>query len=245
MDKKRPILVQGAMDVEINYLKETIINLQEIELFGYKFYKGLYNNYPIIISKTNIGLIQAAVATFIAITNFNPVAVINQGTAGANSKDIHNHDIVIGDECININSYITSHKEETQGSNPLEWELLTFKEGKDEFLTIKSDERLCDIATKCSKQHVNGKIAVGRIGSGDMWDNEIDRIKWFNEKYNILCEDMESISSYTVCNKFNIPVIGIRVISDNELTKEQYERTSAIEAQKYTLEICKKLIEGE
>ncbi len=245
MEQRKPIIIQGAMDVEISYLKETISNVEETELYGYKFYKGLYNNYPIIISKTNIGLIQSAVATFIAVTNFKPLALINQGTAGANSINIHNHDIVIGNDCININSYITAHKELDKGSNSLEWELLTFKEGKDELVTWEADTKLCEIAISCSKQHKNGNVVVGRIGSGDVWDNEIDRIKWFNEKYNILCEDMETISSYTICNKYNIPVLGIRVISDNELTKEEYERTSAIEAQKYALEICKKLIKGE
>lgn len=107
---KRPILLQGAMETEIEYFKEVISNLEKIELYGYDFYKGEIQGYPIIISKTKIGLIEASLATFIAITNFNPIAVINQGTAGACSKDLHTKDIVIGEKCININSYLTIRK---------------------------------------------------------------------------------------------------------------------------------------
>lgn len=81
----------------------------------------------------------------------------------------------------------------------------------------------------------------GIIGSGDVWDNEIDRIKWFNERYDVLCEDMETISTYTVCKKLDVPVIGIRIISDNEITKEKYDKNIAIELQKYVLEIVNKL----
>ncbi len=83
-------------------------------------------------------------------------------------------------------------------------------------------------------------MICGIIGSGDVWDNEIDRIKWFNEQYGVLCEDMETISTYTVCNKLNVPVIGIRVISDNEITGEKYEKNIAKESQKYVMEIMKK-----
>lgn len=52
---------------------------------------------------------------------------------------------------------------------------------------------------------------------------------------------METISTYSVCNKLNIPVIGIRIISDNEITGEKYDKNIAIEAQKYVLDILKNL----
>ena len=242
MDKKRPILLQGAMEVEINYFKEVITDIEEVTIYGYEFLKGNFEGYPIIISKTKVGLIEASIATFIGITNFNPILVINQGTAGACTKNLHIGDIVIGDKCININSYITKPRKEKQGSIPLEGELLTFKDGKDELLELNADEELRNIAIKRSNSYNVGKVICGTIGSGDVWDNEIDRIKWFNEKYMILCEDMETISTYSICNKLNIPTVGIRVISDNEITNEKYDKNIAIEAQKYVIEIVKELV---
>jgi len=244
MQEKKPILLQGAMEVEVKYFKEILSNLEEIEIHGYKFYKGIYEEYPIVISKTNVGLMEGTLATYIGITNFNPVAIINQGTAGGCSKNAHNYDIVLGEKCININSYITKRREETQGSMPLEWELLTFKDGKDELIELEADNTLLDIALKCANKYNKGNVMDSTIGSGDVWDNEIDRIKWFNEKYNVECEDMETISTYNVCKKLNIPVLGIRVISDNEILKEEYDKNIGIESQKYTIEVVKELIKS-
>ncbi len=241
MEQNRPILIQGAMQIEIEYLINMIKNLEKIEIQGYEFYKGEIEDFPVVISKTNVGLIENAIATYIGITNFNVKGVINQGTAGACSADIHNYDIIVGEKCININSYITKKKEEGQGSIALDWELLTFKDGKDELVQLEANENLLNIAMMCSKEYKKGKVKSGIIGSGDVWDNEIDRIKWFNERYDVLCEDMETISTYTVCKKLDVPVIGIRIISDNEITKEKYDKNIAIELQKYVLEIVNKL----
>ena len=155
---------------------------------------------------------------------------------------MHVGDIVIGDKCININSFITNAREEKQGLAPLEWKLLTFKEGKDEFIKYSSDENLNNIVKMCKEKYIDGKIITGTIGSGDVWDKEVDRIKWLNEKYNVLCEEMETISVYTVCEKLGIPVIGIRVISDNEILKESFNSNVTLKLQKFIMEICKELI---
>lgn len=242
MDNKRPILLQGAMEIEINYFKEIITDLEEIKIHRYEFFKGNFEGYPIIISKTKVGLIEASLSTFIGIISFNPIIVINQGTAGACSKNLHTGDIVIGKKCININSFITNAKKEKQGLEPLEWELVTFKEGKDELIEYSSNENLNNIVQKCKEKYTSGKIVSGTIGSGDVWDKEVDRIEWLNKKYNVFCEDMETISTYTVCKKFDIPVIGIRVISDNEILKESFDSSVTLELQKFILEICKELI---
>lgn len=244
MQEKRPILIQGAMEIEIGYLKEVVSNLEELGLYGYKFYKGVYEEYPVIISKTNIGLIESAIATFIGITNFNPVAVINQGTAGACTKDIRKGDIVIGSKCININSYITAFRAKEEGSLPLDWELLTFKDGKDELIELRLDKKFINIVTMCKQNCKNENVIVGTIGSADMWDKEIDRLEWFNEKYGVLCEDMETASVYTVCNKLDVPVIGVRVISNNEILKEEFEENIALKSQKFAIKICKELIKN-
>ena len=64
-----------------------------------------------------------------------------------------------------------------------------------------------------------------------------------NKNYNILCEDMETISVYTICSKKQIPVIGIRVISNNERMENQiFDRSSAVDAQEFAVELCKEYI---
>jgi adenosylhomocysteine nucleosidase len=85
-------------------------------------------------------------------------------------------------------------------------------------------------------------VHVGTLGSGDVWDKETDRILMLNKKYGTLCEDMESIGIYTVSNMFNIPVIGIRIVSNNEILEEEYDRSIGRKSQEFTYEFIKKII---
>lgn len=62
-----------------------------------------------------------------------------------------------------------------------------------------------------------------------------------NEKYGILCEEMEGIAVYSVANQYGIPVIDIRVISDNEILKEEYDRKVSIRVQEFTMNLLKEI----
>lgn len=242
---EKPILIQGAMQVEIEYLISQISNMQKDVIKGYEFYKGELDGYPVVISKTNVGEIEMSVATLLGIINYSPIAIIVQGTAGAHDLSLYKHDIVVGTSCININSFESSVKKKEKGSNALEWELKTFKSGieNDKLLENYANSELVEISKKVQSKYTKGKVVFGVLGSGDCWNKEWDRIEWLNKNYNTLCEDMESISTYSICNKFNIPVLGIRVISDNERVEGQiYDRTTGIDSQEFTLEVCKEYI---
>ena len=48
---KRPIVIQGAMDIEVEYLKSKLENMEELTIHDYKFYKGYINNKIIVKDK--------------------------------------------------------------------------------------------------------------------------------------------------------------------------------------------------
>lgn len=229
------ILIQGAMDIEIEYLINQLEEKEKFVIAGYEFYKSYINNKTIILSKTLIGTINSTIATTIGILNFSPNIVINQGIAGAHREDIHIGDIIIGENCYNINSYSMPSKEKSKGSNPFEW---------------KPDERAKKVyianrdLLKYMQEHIslacNNTVFTGTLGSGDVFNREIDRITWIHNNFNNLCEDMESIGVYTVCDVYNIPCIGIRIISNNEITNETLDEKQAIELQKILMDIIKK-----
>lgn len=52
---------------------------------------------------------------------------------------------------------------------------------------------------------------------------------------------MESIGSYSVCNKFKVPCIGIRIISNNDLLLEELDKKQAIVLQQIVIDILKRL----
>lgn len=239
---KQPILIQVAMEIECQEILKKIDNLEELEIQTYKFYKGTIKDYPIIISLSKVGLIQTSASLTIAINKFNPISIINIGIAGATSKEMHIKDIVVGESCININSYRTPNLKENEGTNPNNWELLTFLSGEEDRLVEQNANKELIKLTKQIKNNQYGNIYYGRIGSGDAWNREVDRILYLNQKYHILCEDMESIATYTLANQWNIPVISIKMISDNSLIGEEYDRNIGKYLEEYTLNYVSELI---
>lgn len=210
---KKPIIIQGAMEMEIEELLKNIKVEREVNVNGAKFYEGTIESYPIIISETQIGIINASIATCIAIEKYQPRAIINQGIAGSHIDNIHKYDIVIGEKSVNINSFITGIRNKGEGSNPNEW---LFDQRSIEY---NCDKNLLKIAQNMSLNKYN--LFYGILGSGDIFDREIDRIQWIQERKNTLCEDNESVAVYNVCNRFNIPCIGFRTITNNEVTQTE------------------------
>lgn len=240
---KKPILIIGAMDVEINFLIDKLENLERSKLNIYNVYEGNIKGYPIIIAQSEVGIINSAVLTALAIEKYNPLLVINQGTAGGYSEDINRGDIVIGSECFNIMSAKTPNKGENEGSNSLEWEYISFTNGgADEKKTIKADDKLVKFIQDRKEMYQEGNIHTGIIGSGDIWNCEKDKIKYLNKEHNVLCEEMEGVSVYTVSNNYNVPVLGIRVISNNTILEEEYDETLGLKCQEFIYKVIEDLI---
>jgi adenosylhomocysteine nucleosidase len=230
------------MEVEIETIKENINNIKKEIVDDYEFYVGELEGYPIVISKTEIGIMNCGISTAIAIKHYSPCIIINQGTAGGFGTTVHRGDIVICEDCFNLNSYKTAYKKRGEGCAPNEWTLLTFCDGIDHFEKIEADNALVEFIKQNEQDISNKKIIYGTIGSGDCWNQEIDRIEYLNKQYGALGEDMETIGVYKTAKRYNIPAVGIRIISDNEMLAEEYDRTLASKVQEFTLLLCKQWI---
>lgn len=81
------------------------------------------------------------------------------------------------------------------------------------------------------------KFILEQLAVGDVWNQEADKILMLHQKYGTLCEEAEGIAVYTVANDFGIPVLGIRVISNNEILEEPYDRNTGLKSQEFTYEL--------
>lgn len=234
----KPILIQGALELETEYIVKHLENQKKITINGYDFYRGTIDGVDIVVSTIKVGTVNSAVATILGINEFNPRMVINQGIAGGHPSDVHVGDIVICEYAVNMNSYMTSAQDENEGIHPEKWELLTFKGNNDiKFEKLPAD---ADLVTQFKNiLESKEKIHIGTIVSGDGWNQEVDRIKWFIEKLDSKCEDMETYSAYRVCNDNNIPVIGIRIASNSTINKEEYVPNIAIKMQEIIVDSIK------
>ncbi len=232
--KNKTILIQGAMDIEVEYFINHLEKKEKHTIAGYEFYTGYIHTSKIIISKTLVGVVNATTATTIGIMTFHPDFVINQGIAGAHKSNIHIGDIIIGEKCCNINAFSMPTKEEGHSSNPFEWE--PNKRGKE---IQNGDEKLVKLFKDFFETNHENAIYTGTLGSGDVFNREYDRIVWLQNQFHHLSEDMESIGTYCVCNQFQIPCVGIRIISNNELTNEKLDKEQAIRLQELFIKLFK------
>ena len=232
--KDKTILIQGAMDIEVEYFIRNLERKEKHTIAGYEFYTGYIHTSKVIISKTLVGVVNATTATTIAIMTFHPDIVINQGIAGSHKTNIHIGDIVIGEKCCNINAFSMPTKKEGCSSNPFEWE--PNKRGEE---IQNGNETLINIFKNFFESNYKNTIYTGILGSGDVFNREYDRIMWLQNQFHHLSEDMESIGTYSVCNQFEIPCVGIRIISNNELTNEKLVKEQAIRLQKLFINFFK------
>ena len=222
------ILIQGATPDEIDVFLEHFKPTNKQNISSYDFYESQYKGHEIIISETKKGIINATIATTIALMHFKPDILINQGCAGAHVEHLNIGDIVIGEKSNYINDFKTPTKPAGAGSNSLEWTPHLSRS-----YSTKSTASLVEIA----KQVVsNSKVYVGELGSADTFSKEVDRINYLHKNFNHLCEDMESAATMRVCEVFETKHIAFRVISNNELTLLPFDPTTRQIMQKFVID---------
>jgi len=228
----RPVVVQGAMDVEIRKLAGSLEHGTEENVGGFIFWRGTIDGYPVVISKTLKGMENAAAATALAADRFHPIAIINQGTAGGHVPELHVYDIVLGTQAVNLGSFKTATRAGGHGSDVAEWSPLDLMRsegsaGQDPnartMRRFPGDEGLLAAARDVRGQYQKGHVVDGVIGSSDVWNSEIDRIQRFHDQYGTTVEEMEAASSAQIAGLFKIPFLGIRVVSNNITNGEAYD----------------------
>lgn len=248
---QKPIVLQGAMDVETEFMMEALEDSEEFTLGGYDFARGTLEGYPVIVSKTQVGMVNAATSTTLAIEELDPLVIINQGTMGGHDKELHRGDIVLGNETANINSFKSEWKDIGEGMDPANWEWRTSEinlsgDSFEDVSVLNIDSDYLAIAESVKDTYTKGEVVKGLIGSGDVWNKELDRINLIQEEFNTSGEEMETFAVAQVCKQLgDVPLLSVRILSNAELHKEDFEPETAVDCQEYVLDIARKIIEKQ
>ena len=247
----RPVIVQGAMDVEIRKLAAALDHAEEQTVRGWTFWRGAVDGYPVVVSKTLKGTSNAAAATALAAERYDPVAIINQGTAGGHDQQLHVYDIVLGKYSVNLGAFKTAYRKPGEGSDPLEWTPLDLMFSEDSagedpnahtMRRFPGNEQLLAAAESVKHLYRKGRVVEGVIGSGEIWNSELDRIQWFHSQYRTTVEEMETASAAQIAGFFQIPFLGIRVLSNNITNGGKYDANTGEACQEYVYEVVKAYI---
>lgn len=221
----------GAMDEELEILlKEMKLEKTEVKA-NMRFNFGKLYDKDLVVVRSGIGKVNAAICTQILIDDFNVDKVINVGIAGGIGKDVYPGDVVIANNLVQHDMDTSAFGDEV-GQIP---RLDTYD--------FKCDNELVDKAKSACENIKEHKSFVGRIVTGDQFISNTEKIKWLNEKFEALACEMEGGSIAQVCYLNKVAFVVIRSISDNANNGAHmdYEKFAPI-AIKNSTEILKNML---
>lgn len=87
----------GAMDIEVDLLKESMENARSETVSGICFVKGMLFGKEAVVARCGVGKVNAAVCAQTMILRYAPEKIINTGVAGSLSASLDIGDAVVAD----------------------------------------------------------------------------------------------------------------------------------------------------
>lgn len=193
----------GAMDEEVEALKNEM-NIKEIKtIANMDFYIGILENKDVMLVRCGIGKVNAAICTQILISELKVDTIINTGVAGAIKDELDVLDLVISTD-------VQQHDFDVTGFGHKLGEIPRMDKS-----IFPADITLVDKAFAASKDVLKGNKAVkGRIVSGDIFVSDINLKEKLTINFNAHCTEMEGAAIGHTCYVNNIPFVIIRAMSD-------------------------------
>lgn len=191
----------GAMDVEVDSIKEKITQKIVTKIAGIDFVSGFIGQTAVCVAQCSPGKVNASLCTQAMIDNFDIDKIINVGVGCSLSKDVVIKNVVIANDVCEYDIDITALGEPLGFINGLN----TIK--------IKTDDefsaRLAKTAENCGT-----KTHLGTIASGDTFIADTALKQKLAEEFNAVCGEMEGGAIGHTCAANNVPFAVMRSISD-------------------------------
>ena len=196
------IAVIGAMEQEVELLRSKLTNAQTETIANSEFTSGLIGGKEVVLLKSGIGKVNAAMSTTILLDKYQPDVVINTGSAGGFDTNLDVGAIVISDEVRHHDCDVTAFGYEIGQMAGMP-------------AAYKADEKLIEVAKEAVTEVGTHPFAVGLICSGDVFMADPNRVEEVRQNFPTMkaCE-MEAAGVAQVCYQFNIPFVVIRSLSD-------------------------------
>ncbi len=221
----------GAMEVEVQALKDLMDNAELKEISSVVFYRGKINGIDTVVAVAGVGKVNAAVCAQTMILEYSPDYIINTGVAGGLSEELKIGDVAVADK-------VAEHDMDT---SPLGDEL-GFITGIDR-VYMPCDEYISGLMYDAAKS-VDGINAVrGTIASGDQFIASEEQRGFIKKNFSAVAAEMEGAAIGHVCTMNNVKFGVLRAISDGANSDSTIDfPTFTKMAVKNTVEIITKML---
>lgn len=202
--KNRPIGIIGAMDVEVQLLKEALAKggaVSPERFAGMEFFCGEIAGVPVVVTQCDVGMVNAAVHAQVLIDRFTPRCVLNTGVGGSLDASIDIGDLVLATEAVNHVMDVCNLGYEP-GQTP----------GLD-VLAFPCDDDLRKTAAVAATE-MGLRVHEGRIASGDRFVRDEEDKQRIIDLFKARCCEMEGAAIAQTCWLNGVPCGIMRAISD-------------------------------
>lgn len=214
----------GAMQVEVETLKQNMTERNEKECCGMTFCEGFLEGLPVVVVVCGVGKVNAALCAQILCDRFDVSHIVNTGVAGSLDSGLDIGDLVISADAMYHDfdcHYINSN----------------YPVGQVPGLPVHAfpaDDRLLTLAYETANEIHPGHIRKGRIASGDQFVSSKDMKARIVEDTGAICTEMEGTAIAHAAWRNGIPFVIIRAISDkaDDTAEMDYPTFEAIAAKR-------------
>lgn len=199
----RSIGIIGAMEQEVSCLKDKMKDVTVVRKASMEFLEGTLEGRHVVVVRSGIGKVNAAVCTQILADVFDVEAIINTGIAGSLNNDINIGDIVISTDVVH-------HDVDATGFGYPKCQIPQM-----DAFSFQANLKMRKLAAEVCRQ-VNPDIQVfeGRIASGDQFISDKNLKEEIIKNTGAYAVEMEGAPIGQAACLNGIPFLVIRAISD-------------------------------
>ncbi len=196
------LAIIGAMEEEVALIRSQISDCVTSRDAGVEFYQGRLNGCPVVLLRSGIGKVAAALSTTLLLERFKPAQVVNIGSAGGFDPQLKVGDVVIGSQVAYHDVDVTAFGY-PPGQLP------------GQPLHFGCDPQLIELAERCLHSVTHVQTARGLICSGDVFMADPLRVARVRELFpQMQAVEMEAAAVAQVCHQFGVPFVVVRALSD-------------------------------
>lgn len=224
--------VIGAMEEEVELLRNQLANTSVREIANSEFTTGTYKGQELILLKSGIGKVNAAMTTTILMQEFKPDLVLNIGSAGGFDEELEVGAVVISDE-------VRHHDVD---ATVFGYELGQVPQMPAAYIANKE---LIELAVQAVDEIGEHQHAVGLIATGDSFMSDPERVALVKQQFpEMKAAEMEAAAVAQVCFQYDTAFVVIRALSDiaGKESSVSFDEFLPVAA-KHSTEIVLRLIE--
>lgn len=191
----------GALDVEVNLLKDALEDRRVETVSGIDFAVGRLYGREAVVAMCGVGKVFAALCAQTMILKYSPEFIVNVGVGGALSPRLDCFDCVVAESLV-------QHDMDTSALGDPVGMLSGIN-----IVNIPADARLAELLKKAVE--AKGMFCLkGVIASGDTFVASAEKKAYIRDTFDAALCEMEGAAIAQVCYVNRVPVAVLRSVSD-------------------------------